>query len=132
MPTRVVQAPLWRSLVFAALAAVLLAISFLLPSGSDAASQGQSSGWRAKPARWARPAVHAFASGVREPDLVSAAMAAAHQELAAREAALRASEGRLRATAENAAVGIVEVDRDGRFLRVKKPSAGSPAIPARS
>ena len=64
--------------------------------------------------------VHAFASGVREPDLVSAAMAAAHQELAAREAALRASEGRLRATAENAAVGIVEVDRDGRFLRVNE------------
>src|SRR5215217_2890337 len=38
----------------------------------------------------------------------------------AREAALRASECRLRATAENAAVGIVEVDRDGRFLRVNE------------
>ncbi|MFL5078387.1 MAG: PAS domain S-box protein [Microvirga sp.] len=122
VPERVVQAPLWRSLwLIAALAAVLLAISFLLAFwfGRRIARPIQRLAREARALGRGQP-VHAFASGVREPDLVSAAMAAAHQELAAREAALRASEGRLRATAENAAVGIVEVDRDGRFLRVNE------------
>ena len=122
VPERVVRAPLWRSLwLIAALAAVLLAISFLLAFwfGRRIARPIQRLAREARALGRGQP-VHAFASGVREPDLVSAAMAAAHQELAAREAALRASEGRLRATAENAAVGIVEVDRDGRFLRVNE------------
>src|SRR5215204_6052838 len=122
VPERVVQAPLWRSLwLIAALAAVLLAISLLLAFwfGRRIARPIQRLAREARALGRGQP-VHAFASGVREPDLVSAAMAAAHQQLAAREAALRASEGRLRATAENAAVGIVEVDRDGRFLRVNE------------
>ena len=41
-------------------------------------------------------------------------------ELREREAALRASEARLRATQNNAAVGIAEVDRDGRFVSVNE------------
>src|SRR5215208_4843650 len=134
VPERVVRAPLWRSLwLIAALAAVLLAISFLLAFwfGRRIARPIQRLAREARALGRGQP-VHAFASGVREPDLVSAAMAAAHQELAAREAALRASEGRLRATAENAAVGIVEVDPTAASCASTKPSAGSPAIPARS
>jgi PAS domain S-box-containing protein len=122
VPTQVVQAPLWRSLwLIAALAAVLLATSFLLAFwfGQRIAGPITRLAREARALGRGEP-VHAFASGVREPDLVSAAMAAAHRELAAREAALRASEARQRATAENAAVGIVEVDRDGRFLRVNE------------
>ena len=120
VPERVVRAPLWRSLwLIAALAAVLLAISFLLAFwfGRRIARPIQRLAREARALGRGQP-VHAFASGVREPDLVSAAMAAAHQELAAREAALRASEGRLRATAASCAS--------------TKPSAASPAIPARN
>ncbi|MCB8819465.1 sensor histidine kinase [Microvirga rosea] len=58
------------------------------------------------------------ASGLAEVDRVGAALAAASRELQEREADLRASEARLRATHENAAVGIAEVDRDGRFISV--------------
>src|SRR5215211_8728408 len=61
-----------------------------------------------------------LATRVREVDEISAVLATASSELKDREAALRASEGRLRATHENAAVGVVEVDRDGRFLRVNE------------
>ncbi|WP_147022596.1 sensor histidine kinase [Microvirga aerophila] len=56
------------------------------------------------------------ASGLAEVDRVAQALASASTELRTREAALRASEARLRATHENAAVGIAEVDQDGRFI----------------
>jgi PAS domain S-box-containing protein len=60
------------------------------------------------------------ASGLAEIDRVSDALASASTELRQREAALRASEARLRATHENAAVGIAEVDREGRFISVNE------------
>ncbi|MET0746545.1 MAG: HWE histidine kinase domain-containing protein [Microvirga sp.] len=60
------------------------------------------------------------ASGLVEVDRVSGALAAASTELRRREADLRASEARLRATHENAAVGIAEVDGQGRFLSVNE------------
>jgi PAS domain S-box-containing protein len=64
--------------------------------------------------------VEPHSSGLAEVDRVAQALAAASTELRAREAALRASEARLRATHENAAVGIAEVDRDGRFISVNE------------
>jgi len=60
------------------------------------------------------------ASGLTEIDRVGSALAAASMELQEREAALRTSEARLRATHENAAVGIAEVDREGRFISVNE------------
>ena len=60
---------------------------------------------------------------VREVDEVSQVLVGASSELREREAALRASEGRLRATHENAAVGVVEVDKEGRFLYVNAAHA---------
>jgi PAS domain S-box-containing protein len=61
-----------------------------------------------------------LASGLAEIDRVGSALAAASMELQEREAALRTSEARLRATHENAAVGIAEVDREGRFISVNE------------
>ncbi len=59
-------------------------------------------------------------SGLAEIDRVGSALTSASMELREREAALRASEARLRATHENAAVGIAEVDREGRFISVNE------------
>lgn len=59
-------------------------------------------------------------SGIAETDRVGKALASASSELREREAALRESEARLRATHENAAVGIAEVDREGRFISVNE------------
>jgi PAS domain S-box-containing protein len=59
-------------------------------------------------------------TGLVEIDRVSIALAAASTELREREAALGRSEARLRATQDNAAVGIAEVDRDGRFISVNE------------
>jgi PAS domain S-box-containing protein len=59
-------------------------------------------------------------SGLAEVDRVADALATASKELREREAALRASDARLRATHETAAVGIVEVDREGRFISVNE------------
>jgi PAS domain S-box-containing protein len=60
------------------------------------------------------------ASGLAEMDRVGTALALASTELREREAALRTSEARLRATHDNAAVGIAEVDREGRFISVNE------------
>ena len=60
------------------------------------------------------------ATGLAEIDRVGGALAAASTELRQREAALASSEARLRATQDNAAVSIVEVDRDGRFVSVNE------------
>jgi PAS domain S-box-containing protein len=59
-------------------------------------------------------------SGIAETERVSKALVSASLELREREAALRESEARLRATHENAALGIAEVDRDGRFISVNE------------
>ncbi len=59
-------------------------------------------------------------SGLAETDRVGIALASASTELQEREAALRTSEARLRATHENAAVGIAEVDKDGRFISINE------------
>jgi PAS domain S-box-containing protein len=59
-------------------------------------------------------------SGLAVVDRVSNALAAASTQLREREAALKASEARLWATQNNAAVGIVEVDQDGRFVSVNE------------
>jgi PAS domain S-box-containing protein len=59
-------------------------------------------------------------TGLVEIDRVSVALAAASTELRERETALGRSEARLRATQDNAAVGIAEVDRDGRFISVNE------------
>jgi PAS domain S-box-containing protein len=59
-------------------------------------------------------------TGLVEIDRVSVALAAALTELRERETALGRSEARLRATQDNAAVGIAEVDRDGRFISVNE------------
>jgi PAS domain S-box-containing protein len=64
--------------------------------------------------------VAARPSGLAEIDRVAEALASASTELREREAALRASDARLRATHENAAVGIAEVDQDGRFISVNE------------
>lgn len=59
-------------------------------------------------------------TGLIEIDRVSSALAAASTELREREAALGRSEARLRATQNNAAVGIAEIDRNGRFISVNE------------
>jgi PAS domain S-box-containing protein len=64
--------------------------------------------------------VTAQASGLTEVDRVADALASASTQLRMREASLRASEERLRATHENAPVSIAEVDGDGRFLSVNE------------
>jgi len=59
-------------------------------------------------------------TGLVEIDRVGGALASASTELRNREDALRRSEARLQATQNNAAVGIAEVDRDGRFVSVNE------------
>jgi PAS domain S-box-containing protein len=59
-------------------------------------------------------------SGLAVVDRVSNALAAASSQLREREAALKASEARLWATQNNAAVGIAEVDQDGLFVSVNE------------
>jgi len=58
--------------------------------------------------------------GFGEAEEVGRALAAASSLLRQRETDLRASEGRLRATHENAGVGIVQIDREGHFLYVNE------------
>ncbi|WP_262297687.1 sensor histidine kinase [Microvirga sesbaniae] len=64
--------------------------------------------------------IAAPASGLAEVDQAGDALALASRHLRERDAALRAGEARLRATHENAAVGIAEVDREGRFVSVNE------------
>ena len=118
VPSAVVEAPLRRSLLlFGLLACALVALSF---------------GWAvyfggriARPIRALRAAakklgrgdpVDDLSTGLAEVDEVARAISSASRSLRQREAALRASEGRLRATQDNAAVGIVELDREGRII----------------
>src|SRR5918911_3199046 len=59
-------------------------------------------------------------TGLREINPVGRALALASEQLRQRERALRESEGRLRATYDNAAVGIIEVDQDGHILQANQ------------
>jgi PAS domain S-box-containing protein len=122
MPLATAQEPLRRSLwLIAALALLALVLSTALGvtfgrriarSVQGLAKSAQALGRGEQ----VRPGI----GGLREIDEVAETLAAAAAELQSREAALKASEGRLRATHENAAVGIVEVDREGRFLYVNE------------
>jgi PAS domain S-box-containing protein len=121
-PTEVLQAPLRRSLwITGALSALLIALSFLLASyfGRPISKAVQALARSARDlGRGERP--NFVATGLVEIEEVSRVLAASAAELAERENALRESEGRLRATHENAAVGIAEVDREGRLLSVNE------------
>jgi PAS domain S-box-containing protein len=64
--------------------------------------------------------IAAAPTGLGEVDQVGSALAVASTELREREDALKASEARLWATQNNAAVGIAEVDRDGHFVSVNE------------
>jgi PAS domain S-box-containing protein len=121
-PTDVLQAPVRRSLwITGAIIALLIALSFQLASRfgrpisksvQGLASSARDLGTGKVPAP--------VPTGLLEIEEVSRVLADSAAELAQRERALRDSEGRLRATHENAAVGIVEVDRDGRFVSVNE------------
>jgi len=122
VPRSEITAAPWRSALYLAGAS-----GFLLALGAIIAwFVGRSI---ATPVEWLVALAHrlgrgepvaADESGIAEIDRVSKALAAASSELREREAALRESEARLRATHENAAVGIAEVDRDGRFISVNE------------
>ncbi len=122
VPAEIVQAPLRRSLwTLFGLGTGLIGLSLLLARSfgrriavpvRGLADQAQRLG-RGEP-------VVSPPSGLAEVDQVTGALASASTELHVREAALRASEARLWATQNNAAVGIAEVDRDGRFMSVNE------------
>ncbi len=61
-----------------------------------------------------------LATNLREVDEVGEALVIASKRLDQRDRVIRESEARLRATYDNAAVGICEVDKDGRFLHVNQ------------
>jgi PAS domain S-box-containing protein len=122
VPAEIVQAPLHRSLwTLFGLGASLILLSLLLARGfgqriavpvQGLVDQAQRLG-RGKP-------LAAMPSGLAEVDQVAGALTLASTELREREDALKASEARLWATQNNAAVGIAEVDRDGRFVSVNE------------
>jgi PAS domain S-box-containing protein len=122
VPSEVVQRPLKRSLwAIAALGLALITLSCLLALwfGRRITTPVHALAGQAR-ALGAGAPVAPLDTGLREVDAVGRALATASSELRQREAFLRASESRLRATQENAAVGIVEVDRDGRFVYVNE------------
>jgi PAS domain S-box-containing protein len=125
VPSATVEQPLRRSLwLIAAFGVGALMVSLLLaiPFGRRITTSAKALAVSARKLGRGEP-VEPVVSGLGEIDEVSDALASASVELKQREAALRASEGRLRATHENAAVGIVEIDKEGRFLYVNEPHA---------
>jgi PAS domain S-box-containing protein len=122
VPLDIAEGPLRRSLwLIGALGLWALGLSYLLavPFGRRIARSAEALSSAAM--RLGRgETVQAVTSGLREMDQVSEALAVASLELRDREAALRATETRLRATHENAAVGMIEVDRDGRIQYVNE------------
>jgi PAS domain S-box-containing protein len=115
VPLAIVEAPLRRSLLALGAGAVaLLALSFLLARYFSRRISRPMRALTVAAGRLGRgEPVGGLSTGLTEVDEVGQAMASAAQELGQREAALKASESRLRATQENAAVGIVELDREG-------------------
>jgi PAS domain S-box-containing protein len=122
VPLDTAEGPLRHSLwLIGALGLWALGLSYLLavPFGRRIARSAEALSSAA--ARLGRGETNQAArSGLREMDQVSEALASASLELRDREAALRATETRLRATHENAAVGMIEVDRDGRIQYVNE------------
>jgi PAS domain S-box-containing protein len=122
IPHQIVQRPLRRSLwTLAALGALLFTLSFLLAAWFARRISSPVAVVSAAAQRLGRgQPVPPLTTGLIEIDRVGGALKAASMELREREAALRESESRLRATHENAAVGIVEVDKEGRFVAVNE------------
>ena len=115
VPLAVVEAPLRRSLfAVAGVGLTLIALSFLLARyfGKRISQPIRALTAAARKLGRGEP-VPDLSTGLAEVDEVARALAGASQERGEREAAVRASEGRLRATHDNAAVGIVELDPDG-------------------
>ncbi len=120
VPAEVLDAPLRRSLwTMAGLSLLLLGLSFLLALqfGQRISTPVRNLAQAAKRLGRGDP-VPRVAGGLVEIQEVGHALSEAAAELQEREASIRQSEARLRATHENAAVGIVELDRDGRFISV--------------
>jgi PAS domain S-box-containing protein len=122
VPAEIVQAPLHRSLwTLLGLGATLILLSLLLARGFGRSIAVPLQGLVDQAQRLGRgDPVVPLLSGLAEVDQVTGALVAASTELHKREDALRASEARLWATQNNAAVGIAEVVRDGRFVSVNE------------
>jgi PAS domain S-box-containing protein len=122
VPVEIVQAPLRRSLwTMFGLGTGLLLLSFLLARGFGKRIAAPVEGMVSLTQRLGRgELIAAESTGVIEIDRVGKALTGASAELRSRETALAQSEARLRATQNNAAVGIAEVDRDGRFVSVNE------------
>jgi PAS domain S-box-containing protein len=122
VPTDALNAPLRRSLwTMAGLSLLLLALSILLALrfGRRISAPVQKLAEAAKRLGRGEP-LPQITGALAEVEDVARALAKSASDLQGREAAIRQSEERLRATHENAAVGIVEVDREGRFLSVNE------------
>jgi PAS domain S-box-containing protein len=122
VPAETVQAPLRQSLwTLLALGAVLILFSLLLARsfGQHIATPVQSLVNLAQHLARSEP-LSVPSTGLVEIDKVGGALASASMELRDREDALRRSEARLQATQNNAAVGIAEVDQEGRFVSVNE------------
>ncbi|QRM34323.1 PAS domain S-box protein [Microvirga sp. VF16] len=120
--SEVTEQPLKRSLWAAAtlgLALTGLSCLFALGFGQRITAPIQALADQARMLGVGAPVVP-LDTGLYEVDNVSRALSAASSKLRQREASLRQSEGRLWATQENAAVGIAEVDREGRFVYVNE------------
>jgi PAS domain S-box-containing protein len=120
VPAEVLDAPLRRSLwTMAGLSLLLLGLSFLLALqfGRRISTPVRNLAQAAKNLGRGDP-VPQVPGGLVEIQEVGHALSEAASELQEREASIRRSEARLRATHENAAVGIVELDRDGRLISV--------------
>ena len=122
VPADIVRAPLRRSLwTLLGSGAILVGLSFLLARGFGQRIATSVHGLAGLAQRVGRgEPVAAPSTGLKEIDQVGHALASASAELQQRETSLRKSEARLRATQENAAVGIAEVDRDGVFVSVNE------------
>ena len=122
VPAEIVQAPLHGSLwTLLGLGAILILLSLLLARsfGQRIAAPVQSLVDLAQHLARNEP-LSVPSTGLVEIDQVGGALASASTQLRDREDALRRSEARLQATQNNAAVGIAEVDRDGRFASVNE------------
>ena len=118
VPVEIVQAPLRRSLwTMFGLGMGLLVLSFLLARGFGKRIAAPVEGMVSLTQRLGHgEPIAATPTGLAEIDRVGKALTGASAELRSRETALAQSEARLRATQNNAAVGIAEVDGDGRFV----------------
>lgn len=122
VPSEIVQAPLHRSLwTLFGLGTALVLLSLLLARAFGHRIAVPVQGLVDQARRLGRgDPIPPPSTGLAEVDQVAGALTSASTELRDRENALRASQARLWATQNNAAVGIAEVDRDGRFVSVNE------------